>query len=96
MGITFHFLNYLNNHYKKTIWFSGHTHYSWTYPYNKKGLFWTDTNFLYKTLSSAPSTSYSNNMYNTSTTVYNRDSSNVDTTDPKSAWNIHLPSMSRP
>ena len=29
MGLTFHFLNKLNNSHRNVTWFSGHSHYSW-------------------------------------------------------------------
>ena len=33
-GIQFEFLNKLNNEYKKTIWFTGHSHYKWNWQIN--------------------------------------------------------------
>jgi len=97
MGITFHFLNWLNNTYPKTIWFSGHSHKSWKNS-TLKGIHWTNTNYNYiaPESSSDNSVTYNNNSYyyvvNSGRKLYNRKYGS----NGNSAWNIHLPSMSRP
>lgn len=100
MGITFHFLNYLNNTYTNTIWFSGHTHISWQ-DNTIKGLHWTNTNYDYikPTSSDNSSMTYNDNLglckISGTNKIYNRNGSNKLNNNP-TAWNIHLPSMSRP
>lgn len=101
-GITFHFLNYLNNIYPKTIWFTGHSHFSWTENFIK-GLHWTNTNYNYILPTSSENSAmgsdanYSNDMYKAyssggSANCYNRTLGSNGT----SAWNIHLPSLCKP
>lgn len=100
MGITFHFLNYLNNTYTNTIWFSGHTHISWQ-DNTIKGLHWTNTNYDYikPTSSDNSSMTYNDGLglckISGTNKIYNRNGSNKLNNNP-TAWNIHLPSMSRP
>lgn len=122
-GITFHFLNYLNNTYKRSIWFSGHSHISWQESNMLKGLHWTNQNYPYVAPTPSDNTSISadgadstndyfgdygklsitggghydstNNMWKVTSggTPYLRASGQPTGT---SAWNVHLPSMSRP
>jgi hypothetical protein len=100
MGITFHFLNKLNNTHRNTIWFSGHSHISWR-DASTKGLHWTNTNYDYiKPLAADNSTiltNYTSNYYKVTTgnKPYNRNSAELADTN-KTGWNVHLPSMSRP
>lgn len=100
MGITFHFLNWLNNNNKNVTWFSGHSHISWM-DNSSKGLHWTNTNYDYIKPTAEDNatilTDYTNYMYSVTTgnKPYNRDSANLASNE-KTGWNIHLPSLSRP
>jgi hypothetical protein len=100
MGITFHFLNYLNYSNPNTIWFSGHSHISWK-DTSVKGLHWTNTNYDYikPTSSDNSSIAYNDNLglFKTSTgnKIYNRNGANK-LNNILTGWNVHLPSMSRP
>lgn len=102
MGITFHFLNCLNNKFKNVVWFTGHTHLSWMYSNAKKGLYWTNKNYKYviptSTDNSTILTNYTQDFYavTTGNAPYNRLSNEVDADEPNCGWNIHLPSLSRP
>lgn len=100
MGITFHFLNALNNNNSNTIWFSGHSHISWQ-DTSVKGLHWTNKNYKYieptATDNSSILTNYTSNFYQVTTgnKPYNRLSDQLIDNNA-TGWNIHLPSMSRP
>lgn len=43
MGLTFHYLNWLNDNYTNVIWFTGHSHVSWREILNV--LHWTNSKF---------------------------------------------------
>lgn len=106
MGITFHFLNCLNNIFKNVIWFTGHSHLSWKYGNAKKGLHWTNTNYKYILPTASDNSSiwprnannykYEYFVVTTGNTPYNRLTSEVDSSRPTCGWNVHLPSLSRP
>lgn len=95
-GLTFHYLNYLNNTYKNTIWFSGHTHFKWNDSF-EEGIASTNVNYNYIEPNSSDNTKINENYttanyFKCDRAVYTRGSGSNGT----SAWNIHLPSMSRP
>jgi len=46
-GIQFDFLNKLNNEYKNTIWFTGHSHYVWNWQQNDSGINITNVEYDY-------------------------------------------------
>lgn len=100
MGITFHFLNKLNNAHKNVTWFSGHSHFSWMDD-STKGLHWTNKNYDYIKPTAQDNstilTNYSNYYYRVTTgnKPYNRNSAQLADNN-NTGWNIHLPSMSRP
>lgn len=105
MGLTFHFLNKLNNDYPKTIWFSGHSHFSWKeLAYNNTG----DIHFCNKDYAIIEPTAAQNSVILTNfngsnfyslrddnTKIYNRAESQT-VTKSGTGWNVHIPSMSRP
>lgn len=103
-GLTFHFLNKLNNYYPRTIWFSGHSHFSWKdLTYNNTG----DIHFCSKdyqyiepdaTDNAQILTNFNNSNYYEAPSkrkLYNRFEPQT-VIDNTTAWNVHLPSMSRP
>ncbi len=101
MGITFHFLNWLNDQYpQKTIWFSGHSHISWRDTSLNGEVHWCNKNYDYIKPSSSDNTAislesnYTSNKYISNSEAYNRNGSTIRKSG--SAWTVHLPSMSRP
>lgn len=81
-GLQFEFLNKLNNEYKNTIWFTGHSHYKWNWQTIDPHININDNEY---------------NIYreedNNFKKLYLRKSN-----EPigKSGFNVHLPSISRP
>lgn len=101
MGITFHFLNWLNDQYpQKAIWFSGHSHISWRDTSLNGEIHWCnkDYDYIKPTASDnyaiAQESNYSNNKYKSNSDVYNRNGNTIRQNG--TAWTVHLPSMSRP
>ena len=83
-GIQFEFLNKLNNEYKNTIWFTGHSHYKWEWQTIDKYININNNEYdIYK----PDDNDFEYNMQ------YLRKS---DIPLSKSGYNIHIPSTSRP
>lgn len=107
MGLTFHFLNKLNNDYPKTIWFSGHSHFSWKDTTFSGEIHYCNKDYSYIDPNTNANGTSDNqqilsnfvgaNWYRqpSGTRYYDRESSPT-VTDNATGWNIHLPSMSRP
>jgi len=85
-GIQFEFLNKLNNEYKNTIWFTGHSHYKWAWQNDDKYINITNTEFCYN----APDDTDFNetNRYLIK--------SPITTRTEKTGYNVHIPSTCRP
>lgn len=101
MGITFHFLNWLNDQYpQKAIWFSGHSHISWRDTSLNGEIHWCnkDYDYIRPTASDnaaiALESNYRSNKYISNSESYNRNGSSIRKNG--TAWTVHLPSMSRP
>jgi len=62
MGLTFLFLNKLNNSYKNVIWFSGHSHFKWNYN-QFTDVAWTNKNYNYNAPQHDYTISYVTNAY---------------------------------
>jgi len=91
-GVQFHFLNVLNRLYPKAVWFTGHSHFIWQDKDSDPFMNFCDGDFDYK----KPTANDSATNYNGSSGVpafYTRTS---DDRVAKTAWNVHLPSLSRP
>ena len=91
-GVQFHFLNVLNRKYPKTVWFSGHSHFIWDDKTYDTFLNFCNKDFDYK----KPTANDSGTNYNGQGSVpafYTRTSDDPVAT---TAWNVHLPSLSRP
>ena len=91
-GVQFHFLNVLNRKYPKAVWFTGHSHFIWDDKAYDPFLNFCNKEFDYK----KPTASDSGTNYNGKSTVpafYTRTS---DESIATTAWNVHLPSLSRP
>ena len=103
-GLTFHFLNKLNNEYPRTIWFSGHSHFSWKdiTANNTGDIHYCNKDYQYITPDATDNSQILSNFTSSNFYVapsgkklYNRaDSASI--TDDATGWNVHLPSMSRP
>ena len=81
LGLTFHFLNKLNNDYPKTVWFTGHSHYSWkNIAYNNTGDIHfcnEDHPYIAPTASDNTSMTYNNSNWfapSSGNKIYNRES----------------------
>ena len=88
-GIQFAILNEMHNHYKNSIWFSGHTHYQWKWQSfsNKANICNWDVlndNYNYN--------DYNDWMRNN----YNNYDENYSPDYKESAYAVHIPSLSRP
>jgi hypothetical protein len=111
MGLTLHFLNWINDNNENVFFFTGHSHLSWLDT--TTDLHWTNKKYGYKEPTSAENTAISdNNTWNTAGTHYYHNMWKVKANDDTSTtiynpyyktssageggWNIHLPSMSRP
>jgi len=83
VGIQFEFLNKLNNEYKNTIWFTGHSHYKWNWQTIDQHININDNEYeVYR-----PDTNADSSLN------YLRTSNNVIA---KTGFNVHLPSLIRP
>lgn len=88
-GIQFAILNEMHNHYKNSIWFSGHTHYQWKWQRisNKANICnWDVLNDDYNY------NDYDDWMRNN----YGRYNENYSPEYKESAYAVHIPSLSRP
>lgn len=82
-GIQFALLNSLNNYYKNTIWFSGHTHFQWKQQ---------EVSYRANICNWDPLIDYNYNNYND----YTQCPQEYNSTYTTSAYNVHIPSLSRP
>lgn len=90
-GMQFYFLNKLNNLYKNSIWFSGHSHFSW--KDEDKYMCFCDKDFnIYRPDGTEKLTNYGVTE-NCGKMVYTRKSDDAIST---CGLNVHLPSLSRP
>lgn len=111
MGLTLHFLNWINDNNKNVFFFTGHSHISW--KDTTADIHWTNKKFGVKLPSASENTAISdNNTWNIDgehyyhnmwkVKEYSDTSSTVydpyykTTSSGDGGWNIHLPSMSRP
>ena len=82
VGLQMYFINWLNNKYRNVMWFNGHTHTNWDAKSIDPYI-----NFCGYDFDIVKPTETWNNRF------YTRQS---DTPKGKAAWNVHLPSLSRP
>lgn len=92
-GLEFHFINKLNNLHKNVIWFSGHTHYQWEDAQYDDCLVFCNKEFDYVKPTGDEITPLDdfNNL-----TDYKRYTRLNDTPKGTSAYNVHIPSLSKP
>ena len=92
-GLEFHFINKLNNIHKNVIWFSGHTHYQWEDAQYDDCLVFCNKEFDYVKPTGDEITPLDdfNNL-----TDYKRYTRLNDTPKGTSAYNVHIPSLSKP
>ena len=93
-GLEFHFINKLNNKYKNVIWFSGHTHYSWESEKIDSCLNFCNKEFEYYHPTGNDALPASDNF---GSLIDNKLYARMNN-KPKglSAWNVHIPSLSKP
>ena len=96
-GIEFYYVNYLQNKYVNSMWFSGHTHYMWASNQRDKYINFCNKDF--KFVKPNGNEGYSGDTADTinsdwSNNLYTR--LNDNPTRDYSAWTIHLPSLSKP
>ena len=92
-GLEFHFINKLNNKHKNVIWFSGHTHYLWEDAKYDSCLAFCNKEFDYVKPTGTevtPLDKYDN------LTDYKRYTRLNDKPKGLSAYNVHIPSLSKP
>lgn len=88
-GYQFALLNEMNNYYKNTIWFSGHSHYQWLWEKDSARVNICNWDIL--------NDNYNYNDYaNFARNINNAYDENLHTDVIKTAWNVHLPSTCRP
>lgn len=94
-GVQFEFLNLLNNKFKNTIWFTGHSHYNYDTQITDRTV--TVCNHDYKIFRPDDSDFTSSKRY------YRRGGISNDINNPgtfevvcESGYNVHVPSTSRP
>ena len=83
-GIQFEFLNKLNNEYKNTIWFTGHSHYKWNWQTVDSHININNNEY---------------NIYRPDDNDFNKDLRYLrksNTSISKSGFNVHIPSTCRP
>lgn len=88
-GIQFAILNEMNNYYKNSIWFSGHTHYQWKWQKLSQRANicnWDCLNDDYNY----------NDFSDFGQNINGKYSENYDESFKKSAFCVHIPSLSRP
>lgn len=95
-GFQFAILNEMNNHFKNSIWFSGHTHYKWNiqnYSERANVCNWDSLDNTYKVWNSNDN-SIDYSILNKS--VQDGDREEYKEEYKESAYNVHIPSTARP
>ena len=92
-GLEFHFINKLNNKYKNVIWFSGHTHYQWEDSKYDDCLVFCNREFDFVQPTGNETTPLGEFDSLPDLKLYTRVN---DTPKGTSAYNVHIPSLSKP
>lgn len=89
-GLQFEFLNKLNNTYKNTIWFTGHSHYSWLWQQRDPDINITNKEYEYV---DPQDEEYRTNPEKRYLRKYHF---NDEQTISETGYNVHIPSTCRP
>ncbi len=88
-GKQFALLNAMHNHYKNSIWFSGHTHFQWKWASMSERANFCNWDVL--------NNDYNYNDFNDfGENIYNKYSEQYSSDYIKSGYAIHIPSLARP